>query len=142
MAMNIASDGDDDEVISAINTTPLVDIMLVLFIIFLITSPVVLQTLKVKLPDEKNVVTVTKPENIVISIGKDGDIYWDMQLITDTDALFEKMKVAAVKKPQPEIHIRGDGDARYESVGRVIYTAQRASILKVGFITQAPPLNQ
>lgn len=142
MAMNIASDGDDEEVISAINTTPLVDIMLVLFIIFLITSPVVLQTLKVKLPDEKNVVTVTKPENIVISIGKDGDIYWDMQLIPDTDVLFEKMKVAAVKVPQPEIHIRGDADARYESVGRVIYTAQRASILKVGFITQAPPLNQ
>ena len=142
MAMNIASDGDDDEVISAINTTPLVDIMLVLFIIFLITSPVVLQTLKVKLPDEKNVVTITKPENIVISIGKDGDIYWDMQLIPDSDALFEKMKVAAVKIPQPEIHIRGDGDARYESVGRVVYTAQRASILKVGFITQAPPLNQ
>ncbi len=142
MAINISSDGDDDEVISAINTTPLVDIMLVLFIIFLITSPVVLQTLKVKLPDEKNVVTITKPENIVISIGKDGDIYWDMQLISDTDVLFEKMKTAAVKIPQPEIHIRGDGDARYESVGRVIYTAQRASILKVGFITQAPPLNQ
>ena len=142
MAMNIASEGDDDEVISAINTTPLVDIMLVLFIIFLITSPVVLQTLKVKLPDEKNVVTITKPENIVISIGKDGDIYWDMQLIPDADVLFEKMKVAAVKVPQPEIHIRGDADARYESVGRVIYTAQRASILKVGFITQAPSLNQ
>jgi biopolymer transport protein ExbD len=142
MAMSIGSDGDDEEVISAINTTPLVDVMLVLFIIFLITSPIVLQTLKVKLPNEKNVVTITKPENIVISIGKDGDIYWDMQLIADSDALFEKMKVAAVKVPQPEIHIRGDGDARYESVGRVIYTAQRASILKVGFITEPPPLNQ
>ncbi len=142
MAMSIGSDGDDEEVISAINTTPLVDVMLVLFIIFLITSPIVLQTLKVKLPNEKNVVTITKPENIVISIGKDGDIYWDMQLIADSDALFEKMKVAAVKIPQPEIHIRGDGAARYESVGRVIYTAQRASILKVGFITEPPPLNQ
>lgn len=142
MAMSIGSDGDDEEVISAINTTPLVDVMLVLFIIFLITSPIVLQTLKVKLPNEKNVVTITKPENIVISVGKDGDIYWDMQLIADSDALFEKMKVAAVKVPQPEIHIRGDGNARYESVGRVIYTAQRASIIKVGFITEPPPLNQ
>ncbi len=142
MAMSIGSDGDDEEVISAINTTPLVDVMLVLFIIFLITSPIVLQTLKVKLPNEKNVVTITKPENIVISVGKDGDIYWDMQLIADSDALFEKMKVAAVKVPQPEIHIRGDGNARYESVGRVIYTAQRASIMKVGFITEPPPLNQ
>jgi biopolymer transport protein ExbD len=142
MAMSIGSDGGDEEVISAINTTPLVDVMLVLFIIFLITSPIVLQTLKVKLPEEKNVVTITKPENIVISVGKDGDIYWDMQLIADSDALFEKMKVAAVKIPQPEIHIRGDGNARYESIGRVIYTAQRASILKVGFITEPPPLNQ
>jgi biopolymer transport protein ExbD len=141
MAMSIGSDGGDEEVISAINTTPLVDVMLVLFIIFLITSPIVLQTLKVKLPEEKNVVTITKPENIVISVGKDGDIYWDMQLIADSDALFEKMKVAAVKIPQPEIHIRGDGNARYESIGRVIYTAQRASILKVGFITEPPPLN-
>jgi biopolymer transport protein ExbD len=142
MAMSIGSDGGDEEVISAINTTPLVDVMLVLFIIFLITSPIVLQTLKVKLPEEKNVVTITKPENIVISVGKDGDIYWDMQLIADSDALFEKMKVAAVKIPQPEIHIRGDGNARYESIGRVIYTAQRASIIKVGFITEPPPLNQ
>jgi biopolymer transport protein ExbD len=142
MAMSIGSDGGDEEVISSINTTPLVDVMLVLFIIFLITSPIVLQTLKVKLPEEKNVVTITKPENIVISVGKDGDIYWDMQLIADSDALFEKMKVAAVKIPQPEIHIRGDGNARYESIGRVIYTAQRASILKVGFITEPPPLNQ
>ena len=142
MAMSIGSDEGDEEVISAINTTPLVDVMLVLFIIFLITSPIVLQTLKVKLPEEKNVVTITKPENIVISVGKDGDIYWDMQLVADSDALFEKMKVAAVKIPQPEIHIRGDGNARYESVGRVIYTAQRASILKVGFITEPPPLNQ
>lgn len=141
MAISIGSDGGDEEVISAINTTPLVDVMLVLFIIFLITSPIVLQTLKVKLPEEKNVVTITKPENIVISVGKDGDIYWDMQLIADSDALFEKMKVAAVKLPQPEIHIRGDGNARYESIGRVIYTAQRASILKVGFITEPPPLN-
>ena len=141
MAMSIGSDEGDEEVISAINTTPLVDVMLVLFIIFLITSPIVLQTLKVKLPEEKNVVTITKPENIVISVGKDGDIYWDMQLIADSDALFEKMKVAAVKIPQPEIHIRGDGNARYESIGRVIYTAQRASIMKVGFITEPPPLN-
>ena len=141
MAMSIGSDEGDEEVISAINTTPLVDVMLVLFIIFLITSPIVLQTLKVKLPEEKNVVTITKPENIVISVGKDGDIYWDMQLIADSDALFDKMKVAAVKIPQPEIHIRGDGNARYESIGRVIYTAQRASIMKVGFITEPPPLN-
>ena len=141
MGMSIGSDSDEEEVISAINTTPLVDVMLVLFIIFLITSPIVLKTLKVELPKEKNVVTITKPENIVISVGKDGDIFWNQQLIADTDALFEKMKVEAVKLPQPEIHIRGDENARYESVGKVVYTAQRASILKVGFITEPPALN-
>ena len=142
MGMSIGSDSDEEVVISTINTTPLVDVMLVLFIIFLITSPVVLKTLTVRLPEEKNVVTITKPENIVISVGKDGDIYWNMQLVPDTDVLFEKMKVEAVKKPQPEIHIRGDQNARYESVGKVVYTAQRASIFKVGFITEPPPLNQ
>lgn len=141
MGMSIGSDSDEEKVISTINTTPLVDVMLVLFIIFLITSPIVLKTLKVELPKEKNVVTITKPENIVISVGKDGDIFWNQQLIADTDALFEKMKVEAVKLPQPEIHIRGDENARYESVGKVVYTAQRASILKVGFITEPPPLN-
>ena len=141
MGMSIGSDSDEEEVISAINTTPLVDVMLVLFIIFLITSPIVLKTLKVDLPKERNVVTITKPENIVISVGKDGDIFWNQQLIADTDALFEKMKLEAVKLPQPEIHIRGDENARYESVGKVIYTAQRASILKVGFITEPPALN-
>ncbi len=142
MGMSIGSDSDEEEVISAINTTPLVDVMLVLFIIFLITSPIVLKTLKVELPKEKNIVTETKPENIVISISKDGDIYWNQQLVSDTDALFEKMKVEAVKTPQPEIHIRGHESARYESVGKVVYTAQRASIMKVGFITEPPPLNQ
>ncbi len=141
MSMSIGSDSDEEEVISSINTTPLVDVMLVLFIIFLITSPIVLKTLKVELPKERNVVTITKPENIVISVGKDGDIFWNQQLVADTDALFERMKVEAVKLPQPEIHIRGDENARYESVGKVIYTAQRASILKVGFITEPPALN-
>ena len=142
MGMSIGSDSEEEEVISAINTTPLVDVMLVLFIIFLITSPIVLKTLKVELPKEKNIVTETKPENIVISISKDGDIFWNQQLVADTDALFEKMKVEAVKIPQPEIHIRGHENARYESVGKVVYTAQRSSIMKVGFITEPPPLNQ
>ena len=105
MGMSVGSEGDEEEVISAINTTPLVDVMLVLFIIFLITSPIVLQTLKVGLPKEKNVVTVTKPENIIISIGKDGAIFWDMQPIPDTDVLFDKMAKVAVLIPQPEIHM-------------------------------------
>lgn len=142
MGMNIGSDGSgEDEVISTINTTPLVDVMLVLLIIFLITIPAIVQNVPVVLPPERNIVTQTKPENIVISVNRDGDIFWNQQLMADTDALFEKLKVEAVKIPQPEVHIRGDENARYESVGRVVYTMQRASIMKIGFITEPPPLN-
>jgi biopolymer transport protein ExbD len=141
MGMNVGSDGGvEDEVISTINTTPLVDVMLVLLIIFLITIPAIVQNVPVVLPAERNIVTQTKPENIVISVNKDGDIFWNQQLMADTDALFEKLKVVAVMVPQPEVHIRGDENARYESVGKVVYTCQRASILKIGFITEPPPL--
>ena len=140
MGMNVGSDGDDDEVISAINTTPLVDVMLVLLIIFLITIPAIIQNVAVDLPKERNLPTQTKPENILISVNRDGDIFWNQQLIPDTDALFDKLKVIAVIVPQPEVHIRGDENARYESVGKVVYTCQRASIMKIGFITE-PPAN-
>jgi len=138
MSMSVGSDGDEDAAISDINTTPLVDIMLVLLIIFLITIPAITQTVQLDLPKERNIVTVTKPENILIAVNKDGDIYWNQTLIPDTDALFERLKVEAVKIPQPEVHIRGDLNARYESIGKVVYTCQRASILKVGFITEPP----
>ena len=140
MGMNIGPEGDgEDEVIASINTTPLVDVMLVLLIIFLITIPAIVQNVAVVLPPERNIVTQTKPENVVISVNKDGDIFWNQQLMADTDALFEKLKVVAVVIPQPEVHIRGDENARYESVGKVVYTLQRASIMKIGFITEPPP---
>ncbi len=138
MGMSVGAEDDEDSPISDINTTPLVDIMLVLLIIFLITIPAITATVPVELPKETNIVTVTKPENILIAVNKDGDIYWNQQLVPDTDALFEKLKVEAVKVPQPEVHIRGDENARYESIGKVVYTCQRASILKVGFITEPP----
>jgi biopolymer transport protein ExbD len=143
MAMTVGQDveNQEQEVMAAINTTPLVDVMLVLLIIFLITIPVVVQQIPVELPKERNVVTQTKPENIVIAVNKDGDIFWNMEYMRDTKALFEKLKTVAVLQPQPEIHIRGDSEARYESVGRVVATAQRASILKIGFITEPPPRN-
>lgn len=141
MGMSIGSDSDEDEPISAINTTPLVDIMLVLLIIFLITVPVARQSVRVELPKETNIPLETKPENILISVNKDGDIFWNQKLVADTDELFNKIKVEAVKVPQPEVHIRGDEAARYESVGKVVYTMQRASILKIGFILEPPPRN-
>ena len=140
MAMNVgSSDGDEDELNSTINTTPLVDVMLVLLIIFLITIPVVTKTVQVELPKETNVPTQTKPENINISVDKDGNIYWNDKAIPDSAALLERMKEVAVKDPQPEVHIRGDANTRYESVGRVVFICQRAGIVKVGFITEPPP---
>ncbi|QJR12795.1 Biopolymer transport protein ExbD [Usitatibacter rugosus] len=130
----------EDQVMSAINTTPLVDVMLVLLIIFLITIPAIIQQIPVVLPDERNVPNQTKPENIVIAVNKDGDVFWNMEAVPDSKALFERLKRVAVLQPQPEVHIRADQDVRYEAVGRVVATCQRASILKIGFITQPPPL--
>ena len=140
MAMNVGSpDGGEDEVVSAINTTPLVDVMLVLLIIFLITIPVVTHTVPVKLPKETNIPTQTKPENINLSINKDGDIFWNEQPVTDFPALLERLKVVAVKVPQPEVHIRGDADVRYEFIGKTVMACERAGIFKIGFITEPPP---
>ena len=139
MAINLGSSSDEDEVVSAINTTPLVDVMLVLLIIFLITIPVVTHTVAVALPKETNIARQTKPENIEISVNKDGDVFWNTQAVPDNEALFQRLKKIAVLNPQPEVHIRGDEKSRYESVGRVVFACQRASILKISFITEPPP---
>ena len=140
MAMNVgSSDGDEDEVVASINTTPLVDVMLVLLIIFLITVPVVTQNAAVTLPKETNIVRQTKPENIEISVNKDGDVFWNAQAVPDNNALVERLKKIAVITPQPEIHIRGDEKSRYESVGRVVFACQRAGIQKISFVTEPPP---
>ena len=140
MAVTVGQGAEDaeQEVMVAINTTPLVDVMMVLLIIFLITIPVVVQQIPVELPKERNQVTQTKPENIVIAVNKDGDVFWNMEYMRDSKALFNKLKTIAVLVPQPEVHIRADQETRYESVGRVVATCQRASILKIGFITEPP----
>ena len=139
MGMNVGpAGGDEDQVVSTINTTPLVDVMLVLLIIFLITIPVVTTSIPVQLPKERNEVRETKPENIVISVDQNGSIYWNELKIPTTNALIERLKKVAVLTPQPEVQIRGDGGAKYDGVGRVIYACQRAGIAKVGFITEPP----
>ena len=140
MAVTVGQEvGEEEEVIAAINTTPLVDVMLVLLIIFLITIPVVIQQVPLDLPKERNLPTQTKPENIVIAVNKDGDVFWNMEYVKDSRALFDKLAKVAVLKPQPEVHIRADENTRYESVVRVVATCQRASILNIGFITEPPP---
>ena len=139
MAMAVG-EADDDSVISAINTTPLVDVMLVLLIIFLITIPVVTTSIPVQLPKERVEVRETKPENIVISVDKAGNIFWYDAKVGDTENLVARLKKISAMKPQPEVQIRGDLDARYEGVGKILLACQRAGIVKVAFITEPPPL--
>jgi biopolymer transport protein ExbD len=139
MAINVSASAAEDEVVSTINTTPLVDVMLVLLIIFLITIPVVNFSVPVSLPKERNEVRETKPENIVLSVDTKGNLYWLDARVNDTEALVERLKKVAQQTPQPEVHIRGDQDADYASVGRIVYACQRAGIAKIGFITEPPP---
>ena len=138
MAMNVGT-ADEDEVVSAINTTPLVDVMLVLLIIFLITIPVVTKTVPVELPQERNQPRLTKPENINLAVTTDGGVFWNEPRLAGNDELVQRLKQVSVQEPQPEVQIRGDGGAPYEHVGKVIVAAQRAGIAKLGFITEPPP---
>jgi biopolymer transport protein ExbD len=139
MAMNVGSSAEEGtELNSTINTTPLVDVMLVLLIIFLITIPVISKTMVTKLPTAVNIPTQTKPENVVVEVDAKGQMYWNGKGVRDRGELLELIKQAAVLKPQPELHIRADRDTRYEAVGRVIYTIQRGGLIKVGFITEPP----
>ncbi|MBV8783319.1 MAG: biopolymer transporter ExbD [Gammaproteobacteria bacterium] len=136
MAMNVGQSSEEQTVMAAINTTPLVDVMLVLLIIFLITIPVINKTVKVNLPKAVNIPTQTKPENITIAVDKDGNIFWNDKRVGTPNDLLADVKAAAVRKPQPEIHIRGDKETRYEAIGRVMYMIQRGGIVKVGFLTE------
>src|SRR6202012_3765122 len=116
MSMNVQMEGEDQGLNSTINTTPLVDVMLVLLIIFLITVPVINKVIPVNLPDAANIPTQTKPENIVIAVDAGRNIYWNNAKMADVNELLSKVKEKAVVKPQPEIHIRADREALFQSV--------------------------
>jgi len=125
---------------SNINTTPLVDVMLVLLIIFLITIPVVTTSIPVQLPKERVEIRETKPENVIISVDNHGNVFWyDQRMATPRD-LIDRLKKVSHMKPQPEVQIRGDFAAKYDGVGKVLYACQVAGIVKVAFITEPPPL--
>jgi len=136
MSISVGPASDEASVMASINTTPLVDVMLVLLIIFLITIPVITKTVPVALPKAVNIPTRTKPENITIAVDKEGNVYWNDKGLPSRDALLAYIREAAVRKPQPEIHIRGDKDTHYEAIGRVMYAIQRGGIQKVGFLTE------
>ena len=156
MAMNVGSDSDEEDVpISDINTTPLVDVMLVLLIIFLITVPVVIQTVPVSLPKVKYEPTTTKPENVSLSVRNEPDgscgVYWKLQKV-DSKRLLD-MAVAKLEdqikavggveniteENMPEAHIRGDINTHYKCIGGAVFTMQRAGFARVGFISEPPP---
>jgi biopolymer transport protein ExbD len=134
MAMQLSGGDSEDELVSTINTTPLVDVMLVLLIIFLITIPVVTHTVPVQLPKDHNQPLVTKPQNINISVDRSGQIYWNTAKVPDQQALTTALEKAAVMVPQPAVEIRGDANAQYKSVGEVLFVCQEVGITKVGFI--------
>lgn len=140
MGMKFGPTQDDTPVMSTINTTPLVDVMLVLLIIFLITIPVVTTSIQVNLPKERVALRETPPGSITISVNQKGDIFWYDARIESIAVLIEKLKVASQTTPQPQIQVRGDQRARYESVGKVLLACQQAGIAKVAFITEPPSL--
>jgi biopolymer transport protein ExbD len=132
------ADDDDDVVLSEINTTPLVDVMLVLLIIFLITIPVINTSVAVRLPKEANQLRQSQPETVVISVDAKGGTYWFDARLVDPQSLQDKLKLIAMRTPQPEVHIRGDARSDYEAVARVLYACQLAGITRVGFVTEPP----
>jgi biopolymer transport protein ExbD len=133
-----SSDGGEDPLLSQINTTPLVDVMLVLLIIFLITIPAVNTSVAVALPKQTNQMRETRPENIVISVDPSGATYWADTRLPDAQTLQSRLKAASTQSPQPEVHIRGDARASYDAIGRIVYACQQAGITRIGFITEPP----
>ena len=156
MSMSVGpADGEEDTPMSDINTTPLVDVMLVLLIIFLITIPVVLQTVPMVLPKVAYEPTVTKPENVSLSVRGESDgscgVYWNMTRVDSKELLDRAVKKleAEIKRQggvenlteetMPEAHIRGDINTPYRCIGGAIFTMQRAGFARVGFISEPPP---
>jgi biopolymer transport protein ExbD len=126
----------DDPLLASINTTPLVDVMLVLLIIFLITIPVVNSSIAVELPREATQAAQEQPGNIVLTVDARGAVYWFDAPLPDPQVLHERLGSAARQQPQPELHIRADARADYESIGRVVYAAQQAGLARIGFLTE------
>jgi biopolymer transport protein ExbD len=155
MQAGLADAADEDVPMSDINTTPLVDVMLVLLIIFLITVPVVVQSVPITLPDVRNEPTETKPENVSLTVrggpGGTCEVYWQLQRVNNEELLDRAVKALEdqIKKVggvenitdenMPEVHIRGDINTPYKCIGGTVFTMQRAGFARVGFISQPPP---
>jgi len=141
MSMSVPGSDGDDEVMSTINTTPLVDVMLVMLIIFLITVPVIVPSVKVELPEPKNIAQQTKPEDIPLSVDSEGNMYMGGGRVESRQKLFELLAAKRQQafdegKKSPQVHLKADKNARYEQVARVMYTIQTAGILEISFLTE------
>lgn len=135
-----SADSDDADLNTTINTTPLVDVMLVMLIIFLITVPVIVKVVPVTLPNAHNIPTQTKPIDIVIAVDKDENVYWNNQIIPTSELrgrLGQALKQSIARgAPPPEVHIRGDRDVRFEAIGKVVLAVQEAGVPKIAFLLE------
>jgi len=155
MAVSVGPADGEDEAMSDINVVPLTDVMLVLLIIFILTVPVVIQNVPVKLPNVRYEPTTTKPENVSLSIRGDGkggcEVYWNLTRV-NSDQLLDRAvkkledqikKVGGVQnlteETMPEAHIRGDINTPYKCIGGAVFAMQRAGFARIGFISEPPP---
>ncbi|MCS4510336.1 ExbD/TolR family protein [Xylophilus ampelinus] len=133
--MAFGTQDESDEVMNEINMTPLVDVMLVLLIVFIITVPVMKNAVNIELPRASSQAEDVKPETIRLSVDASGAFFWNESRIEEAD-LEPRLRAAAAKDPQPELHIRGDKDVRYERVAIAMAAARQAGVKKIGFITE------
>jgi biopolymer transport protein ExbD len=133
--MAFGTQDDTDEVMNEINVTPMVDVMLVLLIIFIITVPVLKNSVNIDLPRASSQPLEAKPETIQLSVDAQGNYFWNATRTSDKD-LAVLLKTTALKNPQPELHILGDKSVRYERVAQALAAAQQAGIRKIGFVTE------
>jgi biopolymer transport protein ExbD len=139
MAINVGgTPAGSDDLVASINTTPLVDVMLVLLIIFLIAIPAANDAVPVRLPKERSAIRESKPEHIVITVDARGRAYWSNAPVDGTGPLLQRLQQVAAMAPQPQVHIRGDLAAQYDTVGRILQACRQAGIAQVGFITEPP----
>jgi biopolymer transport protein ExbD len=133
--MAFGTQDETDDVMNEINMTPLVDVMLVLLIIFIITVPVMKHSVNVDLPRATSAPQDAKPDSIRLSVDAQGQYFWNEQPLAEQD-LADRLRAEAARTPQPELHIRGDKEARYERVAQALAAAQRSGLRKIGFVTE------
>jgi len=133
--MSFGTQIESDEVMNEINMTPLVDVMLVLLIVFIITVPVMKHAIHIDLPRATNQAQEIKPQTVLLSVDAQGSYYWNEAKVAD-ELLPDLLKAEAAKDPQPQLHIRGDKEVRYERVAQAMAAAQQAGVKKIGFITE------